>query len=542
MSARVDGSRSIRLLLLLIPGCLFLFSHPSFGQVCNPSQPVTSQWVYYDANHRLQYTPLLSGDRIMDFSTAGYEQGAAPIPEARVKVKLGPSPSGDDTQSIQSAINSVSLLPLRHGLRGAVLLLPGAYSVSGSLTIRASGVVVRGSGGSNTVITVIPATLPSEPYPLFVLGTKGNEPKMKGAIHHITDSYVRSGAKTLHLDSVAGLKVGDRVIITRPVTSIWVDFMGMDDSGCEYAVKDPCWIEDGNKRLQTDRTITAIAGKKITLDAPMSDSIDSSYCGYGKATLQAYTFPGRISQVGVENLRAIAPPPSDALVPPTATYQLAVSYAVENAWMRNLTALDTLQSVVIDDYSKQVTVKNISIEHTVIQTDHAMFMEFYVSGATQVLMENLSDIADHTLYFSTSEETQGPNVLRNSVFLGNERIEPHQRWATGLLIENTVVARNPASTSQQLNTINLCDRGSYGTFHGWAIGWGVVWNSCADQFTIQRPPGSQNWCIGCTGAQETPTPPGGGPVPQGAIDAPYGTVTPHSLYEAQLAERLGGSL
>jgi hypothetical protein len=563
--AWMNGSRLNRLLLPLVPGCLFLFAHPSFGQVCNPSQPVTSQWVYYDAQHRLRYTTLPSGDRIMDFSTAGYEQGAAPIPEAPVMVTLGPS-GRDDTQRIQKAITRVSKLHMgSNGLRGAVLLLPGAYSVSGSLSIQASGVVLRGSGSksspeSNTVITMIPATLPSKPYPLFVLGSQfvprtqnRNKPTMKGEVHYITGSYIRSGSNTLRLGSVAGLAVGDTVIITRPVTTEWVGLMGMNDSDCSgSSCGDPvpagqyCWIKPGCDRLQTDRTIANIIGNKITLDAPMSDSFDSTFDrGLDKATLQRYAFTKRIHHVAVEHLRAVAPQPDNALVPPTATYQLAVSYAVKDAWMRDLAAVDTLQSVVIGDYSKQVTVKNIDIAHTITQTDNAMFMEFYISGATQVLMEDLTDIADHTLFFSTSEETQGPNVLRNGFFLGDDRIEPHQRWATGLLIENTVITHHSASTNK--NTINLCNRGAYGTFHGWAVGWGVVWNSCADQFIIQMPPGSQNWCIGCTGVQEQagePQPGGGeGPMlPQGAIDAPYMTVTPRSLYEAQLANRLGRSL
>jgi hypothetical protein len=546
--AWMNRSRLERLLLFLIPGGLWLFATLPLGQVANASEPVTSEWVYYDAGHRLQYKTLPDGDRIMDFSTAGYEQGAAPIPEVPVQVTLGPS-GGDDTGRIQGAIEQVSKLgPGPNGLRGAVLLLPGAYSIGGSLAIQTSGVVLRGSGSgaspeSSTVMTLRSA---KKPYPLFVLGARDERPKKKGHVHHITDGYVRSGFNTLHLDSTAGLEVGDRVIITRPVTPRWVAFMGMDDSGCGSARKKPCWIESGSERLRTDRTITAMAGDQITLDAPMSDSIDSRYCGSGAATLEAYTFPGRISQVGVERVRAIAPA-IETLVPGDATYQLAVARAVENAWVRDLTAQDTQHSVVIGEFSKQVTVQGVQITHTVEQAARnrgAMFEEFYISSATQVLMENLADTADKTLFFSTSAQTQGPNVLRDSEFTGNNsRVEPHQRWATGLLVENTHIRNNPRSTSKIPNTINLCDRGRYGSFHGWAIGWGVVWNCSADRFTIQAPPGSQNWCIGCRGTQEKKAAPGGGSkkLPQGAIDARDETVTPLSLYAAQLEDRLGGS-
>jgi len=500
-----------------------------------------SKWVYYSALGKLVYKALDShGDKIMDFSSAGYEQGAKPVPTAPVEATVSPS-GGDDTANIQAAIATVSAMTVnaKTGLRGAVLLEPGSFTLSSSLTITASGVVLRGSGSgtspsTNTVITMSPA---ATPYPLVVLGASGNEPTYVGSSTVLTNAYVPAGTLTVHVASTAGLSVGTTVIIHRPVTAAWESFMGMTaaDLGTTCSGS-PCnWITVGSSALRTDRTITAIHGDQITLDAPMSDSIDSTYCGVDSATLQAYTFSGRISQ-GVENLRAIAPVPPNNLVPPTPTYQLVVTYAVLNAWARNLSAQDTLQSVVIGDYSKQVTVRNVAIKHTVTQTESAEFEEFFVQGGTQVLMDTVSDVADDTFFFATSSATQGPNVLRNGRFQGNSSIEPHQRWATGLLIENTTVTSIPGSTK---GNINLWDRGDYGTGQGWAIGWGVVWNSSANQFTIQQPPGSENWCIGCKGTQVTKAAPGGSTVlPQGAIDSSGKYVSPSSLYQAQLTQRL----
>jgi hypothetical protein len=504
--------------------------------------PPASHWVYYASSGKLIYKPLdAEGDTIMDFSTAGYEQGAKAIPTALVEATVSSS-GGDDTASIQAAIAKVSAMPLNSatGLRGAVLLEPGSYTVSNTLNITTSGVVLRGSGsgaspGTNTVITMTEA---ATPYPLVVLGSSGNDPAYLGSATAITDAYVPAGTLTLDVASTAGLAVGTTIFIHRPVTAAWESFMGMTPADLGGTCGgSPCnWIAVGNHGLRTDRTITAIEGNRITLDAPMSDSIDSTYCGVDGATVQAYTFPGRISQVGVENLRAIAPPPADNLVPPTPSYQFVVTYSVINAWARNLTAQDTLQSVDIESYSKQVTVSNVSITHTVTQTANAKFMEFYIAGGTQVLMDTIGDVADNMFFFSTSSETQGPNVMRNGVFQGNLGVEPHQRWATGLLVENATITAIPGSSQ---GYINLWDRGDYGTGHGWAIGWGVVWNSTASQFTIQQPPGSENWCIGCVGAQVIRAAPGGStPEPQGAIDSPGVYVSPSSLYQAQLTQRL----
>jgi hypothetical protein len=160
-----------------------------------------------------------------------------------------------------------------------------------------------------------------------------------------------------------------------------------------------------------------------------------------------------------------------------------------------------------------------------------------------VLFDTVSDVADDMIYFGTSSATQGPNVLRNGAFRGNGvngLVEPHQRWATGLLVENTTVSGG--------GIINLLDRGADGSGQGWAIGWGVIWNASASQFTIQQPPGSENWCIGCIGTQLTTAPPygataqpGGSVLPEGALDSQGTYVYPASLYQAQLNQRLGAS-
>jgi len=520
---------------------------PTKSASANITLPSTSapasQWVYDDSNGNLAYQTLdAQGDKIMDFSTAGYEQGAAPIPTAPAEATVSPS-GADDTANIQAAIANVSAMPLNGmtGLRGAVLLEQGSFRISSSLTITASGVVLRGSGSgtspsSNTVITMAPATTP---YPLLVLGTSGNGPTYVGSSTTITDAYVPAGTLTIDVASTSGLSVGTNILITRPVTAAWINFMGMTSADLGTTCSSgPCdWIDVGSDELKTDRSIVAINGNQITLDAPMSDSIDSTYCGVGGATVQAYTFGGRITQVGVENLRAVAPVPPTNLVPPTPSYQLVVTYSVLNAWARNLTGQDTLESIDIDSYSEQVTVSNVAITHTVTQTDDAKFEEFYITSATQVLMDGVSDVADNMIFFSTSSTTQGPNVLRNGNFEGNGIVEPHQRWATGLLVEDTTVAGISGSTP---GDIDLLDRGSDGSGQGWAIGWGVIWNATANEFTIQQPPGSENWCIGCVGIQVMTAAPGGSTaLPQGAIDSPGTYVSPYSLYQAQLTQRLG---
>jgi len=133
--------------ILLYPVATLLLSSVAFAQA-------PSQWVYYDANHHLQYQTDNQGNRILDFSFAGYQGGGVALPHPPVRATVLPS-GGDDTANIQSAIDQVSQLnPDVRGFRGAVLLVPGNYTISTTLKINASGVLLRGSGSKDTVITM----------------------------------------------------------------------------------------------------------------------------------------------------------------------------------------------------------------------------------------------------------------------------------------------------------------------------------------------------------------------------------------------------
>ena len=88
----------------------------------------------------------------------------------------------------------------------------------------------------------------------------------------------------------------------------------------------------------------------------------------------------------------------------------------------------------------------------------------------------------------------GPNVVLNfkSTTAG---IAPHQRWATGLLVDSSEFT---GGTDRRPN-IAFSNREHAGSGHGWSVGWAVAWNVKAEVLLIQQPPGSKNWCIGCTG-------------------------------------------
>src|SRR5205085_6050273 len=87
--------------------------------------------IIVQSNGQIAYTPDSLGNRVPDFSYAGFMAGEKSIPDVPIKV-IVPFVNGDATLRIQSALDYVASLPLdKNGFRGAVLLQKGVYKVEG---------------------------------------------------------------------------------------------------------------------------------------------------------------------------------------------------------------------------------------------------------------------------------------------------------------------------------------------------------------------------------------------------------------------------
>jgi hypothetical protein len=137
-----------------------------------------SSILFHNNSDQLVYVSDTDGNHIPDYSYVGYKNGEEALPDVEVVKEISPI-AGDNTAHIQAAIDEVEALALNaNGHRGALLLLPGEYSVSGELIINSSGVVLRGSGdgedaASNTII-IGAGNIPDE-RTLIRIGTKQND-------------------------------------------------------------------------------------------------------------------------------------------------------------------------------------------------------------------------------------------------------------------------------------------------------------------------------------------------------------------------------
>lgn len=490
-----------------------------------------SKWVYPGKDGRLQYSADARGNRIMDFSHAGFKGGGVALPNVHVARRLQPA-GGDDTPQIQAAIDEISRLPRNAGgYRGAVQLGAGTYNVSGVLKIAASGVVLRGVG-SGEGGTTVRVTGPPHRF-LEIAGSGSWQPEDRRAA--IADAYVPAGADSFDVDSASAFKAGDAVLIERPVTEAWIHFMKMDVLTRDG--KPQVWIKPGTIHT-ADRTIKKVSGRRITLDVPLSDSYDAVHLKPAGASIVKYTFPGRIEQVGFESIRVTVPAGDVPGIPVgQAQYSMLRMAAVSDAWVRDIVVEDTQNTITIGHSARRVTLENVHVRHGLPFTGAASPADFAISG-TQILLHRSTVNGKRVWPVVTQAGVTGPNVVLH--FKADEAgVAPHQRWATGLLVDSSEFTNG----TDRRPGIAFSNREHAGSGHGWSAGWSVAWNVKTDVHLIQQPPGAKNWCIGCTG-RPAPILWHGGPIavpeiPSETFESPGVMVTPTSLYLAQLQDRLG---
>ena len=490
--------------------------------------PPQSTWVYRGGDQRLHYGTDARGNRIMDYSHAGFRGGGVALPAIPAARTVEPA-SGDSTARIQAAIDDVSRMPRQaDGFRGAVMLARGTYQVDGQLKIAASGVVLSGagSGENGTVIRVGGA-----PHRFIDISGSGSW-ALQGEPIAMTDPFVPAGAGSVRVKSSAALRVGDRVLVQRPVTNAWIHFMGMDTLVRDG--KPQTWIKAGTN-ITTDRVITSIAGDRIALDVPLPDSFDAAYLDPPGGSVVKYAFEGRLEQVGLESMRVVVPAQDKPIS--ESQYTLLRMNAVSDAWLRDVVALDTQNTTTFGPATRRITVEEVHIRHTLPFTAPAAPADFAISG-TQILIHRSSVSGQGVWPVVTQAGVTGPNVILDFKTDG-AGIAPHQRWATGLLVDSSEFT---GGTDKRPN-IAFSNREYAGSGHGWSVGWAVAWNVKADYLLIEQPPGSKNWCIGCTGrparvlwngnAVAAPA------MPSETFESPGVAVSPSSLYLAQLRDRLG---
>jgi hypothetical protein len=496
----------IKVLPILV--LLFFVVSFSFAQKNKPVEPPKP--IFKGKDGKMGYTADEQGNRIPDFSYAGYWGGEKAIPSAIIKVVV-PATTGDATLSIQSAINYVEKLPLgKDGLRGAVLLEKGTYEVGGTLKITASGVVLRGSGMADGGTKILARGLDR----IGVIRILGKKDKVEESPVAVTDNYVPVNALKITLANASGFKVGDKVSIHRPSTKEWIETLKtVEFGGGESALG---W-KPGTRDLHFDRKITAINGSTITLDAPLTTALDSKF---GGATITKYKWEGRISNAGVENLKLESDYHKENIKDEYHRWTAISLENVEDAWVRQVVFEHFAGSAVnVLESAKRITVEDCKSLAPISEIGGERRYTFLTTGQQTLFQRLYSEYGYHD--FAVGFCAPGPNVfVQCQSFLPFSFSGTIDSWASGVLFDIVNI------DGQALSYLN---RGQDGQGAGWSAANSVFWQCSAARVDNFQPPTAQNWAFG-TWAQFSGN---------GYWGMSNEQIQPRSLYYAQLKDRLG---
>ena len=473
----------------------------------------------------------------MDYSTCGYHASEQPIPDVGTAVAVKWQ-AGDCSVLIQQAIDHVASLKAdAHGHRGAVLLGEGVFAISKPLRISASGIVLRGQGPHKTTLlkqgvdrgAMIYVSPSPNPSPIGrgeqkASPTGGGLEGAKSLPYRGRLEGAAAGSVTLTLID-GNVKAGERILIVRPCTKEWIEHLKMSDfgGGLDYTGWKPTDID-----ITWDRTVTAVDGSTITLDAPITTAISRAFGGayilkhprYPEITecgIEAMTLESEVSDWSSTKPLGIAKNPKDE-------DHCWDGISIDNArdcWVRGLRFRHLAGSAVtLQKQTSRITVEDCIAEEPVSEIGGWRRQVFLTRGQQTLFQRCVSRQGIHD--FAAGFCAAGPNAFvqcegeQSLGFSGSIG-----SWAAGLLFDIVNI------DGHDLRFANL-EQFQFGT--GWNTANSMFWQCTASTIECYSPDDdNRSSGHGCWGTLTG----------NGEWTSSNDHVSPRSLFYDQLEKRLG---
>lgn len=518
-----------------------------------------SQWrsALYPVNWTPGFTDA-SGRFLHDFSYAGYRRGEAALPTSPpgplIDASVAPysadrSGAADATDAIQAALDAAG------AAGGGVVFLPaGTYKITPrpgkvfALWLGKRGVVLRGAGPSQTHLFVAASDMRSKRAlwvsPREAFYTWYWEPSDERSI---TADLVQP-TRTLPLADVAGYKAGDWIVVRADATDAFIAEHGMTGT----------WTPDdlGGPIFYRQIEAVDVTAKTVTLDAP------TRYRLLKRDRARIYRVPPHLDEVGLEHLSIgnlentlSGTGDNDYDTAGTGAYQMHDSFLVYfdhvvNGWVRGVTTyrpaanardVHLLSNAIRLDFSRSITVTDVHLQKPEYLGSGGNGYLFTLTGSDCLVTRSSATGARHAYSFSFMQGT-GNVVHRSSAVRARLPVDFHQRLALANLLDNV----DADGTVLEAAFRTCCS-------HGHGTTQSVIWNTNglsypSDQWLTKYIVDTQQfgwgYVIGTRGAAtKVQARSGNGTDPVDFVEGAGtgATLDPQSLYEDQLARRLGVS-
>ena len=445
----------------------------------------------------------------MDYSTCGYHASEEAIPDVPVSIYVT-SQQGDCFSRLQQAVDYVAQLkPDKDGRRGCVLLGEGVFSISKPIRITSSGVVLRGVDKQKTIIR---KTGPDRGATIYI---EGQATKIQGDTITVTDEKVAAGSTRLTLKTTKGLQTGDRITIVRPSTTEWIQSLKMEDfgGGLDYTGWKATDID-----ITWERTVTAVNGTTVTLDAPITTTLSHAYGG--AYIVNAYN-TGEITECGVENLTIDTEWNTQNVKDEDHCWDGIFMNNVRDGWVRRVNFLHLAGSAVnLQKQVSRVTVEDCLAQEPVSEIGGWRRQVFLTRGQQTLFQRCISRQGIHD--FAAGYCAAGPNAFVQCE--GEESLGfsgSIGSWAAGLLFDIVNI------DGSDIRYANL-EQFQFGT--GWNTANSMLWQCTASTIECYSPD-ADNRCSGhgCWGTLTG----------NGEWTSSNDHVMPRSLFYDQLEKRIG---
>lgn len=450
----------------------------------------------------------------MDYSTCGYHASETTIPNAPV-VAFVEWQAGDCSTIIQQAIDQVAKMkPQANGIKGAILLGEGTFPINQPLRITTSGIIIRGMGRDKTTLVKHGV----ERGALIYIEGQQEKPSATADTMFVAGEKLAAGSTSFSVKpSIKDIAIGARIHIVRPSTRQWIESLKMEDfgGGLDYTGWKPTDID-----IIYDRTVTAIRGNQVTIDAPITTTISEEFGG-------AYIIPhhpqGEIKECGIENLTLASAVNDWNAKDEDHCWDGIFMENVRDAWVRRVNFRHFAGSAVnLQKHTSRITVEDCMASEPTSEIGGWRRNVFLTRGQQTLFQRCVSRQGIHD--FAAGYCAAGPNAFvqcegeESMGFSGSIG-----SWAAGLLFDIVNIDGN------DLRYANL-EQFQFGT--GWNTANSMFWQCTASTIECYSPDtDNRSSAHGCWGTLTG----------NGEWTSSNDHVSPRSLFYDQLEKRLSAT-